>query len=147
MPTYPEPCIDRTNYDHRIFAHRLMEDRQYLVANTDVEITNVRRLDSIRLYGTLRPILAVLGKDGAVINVSGNRKFLYGLIVCLKENGVKRVGLIGAQTLLQFFNRVEWILRAMPPMSGMTVSRSGIWRRSLRKPAPPSGCDSLCLRG
>ena len=43
--TYPEPCIDRTNYDHRIFAHRLMSDRQYLVANTDVEITNVRRLE------------------------------------------------------------------------------------------------------
>ena len=43
--TYPEPCIDRTNFDHRIFAHRLMEDRQYLVANTDVEITNVRRLE------------------------------------------------------------------------------------------------------
>ena len=43
--TYPEPCMDRTNYDHRIFAHRLMQDRQYLVANTDVEITNVRRLE------------------------------------------------------------------------------------------------------
>ncbi len=43
--TYPEPCIDRTNYDHRIFAHRLAQDRQYLVANTDVEITNVRRLE------------------------------------------------------------------------------------------------------
>lgn len=43
--TYPEPCVDRTNYDHRVFSHRLMEDRQYLVANTDVEITNVRRLE------------------------------------------------------------------------------------------------------
>lgn len=43
--TYPEPCVDRTNYDHRVFAHRLAQDRQYLVANTDVEITNVRRLE------------------------------------------------------------------------------------------------------
>ena len=43
--TYPEPCMDRTNYDHRIFAHRLMGDRPYLVANTDVEITNIRRLE------------------------------------------------------------------------------------------------------
>ena len=43
--TYPEPCIDRTNYNHRIFAHRLNQDRQYLVANTDVEITNVQRLE------------------------------------------------------------------------------------------------------
>lgn len=43
--TYPEPCMDRINYDHRIFAHRLAQDRQYLVANTDMEITNVRRLE------------------------------------------------------------------------------------------------------
>lgn len=43
--TYPEPCVDRINYDHRIFAHRLDPACQYLVANTDVEITNIRRLE------------------------------------------------------------------------------------------------------
>lgn len=43
--TYPEPCIDKINYEHRIFAHRLNPDYEYLVADTDVEITNVRRVD------------------------------------------------------------------------------------------------------
>ena len=43
--TYPEPCVDRTIYDHRIFAHRLDEGRQYLVVNTDVEIVNIRRVN------------------------------------------------------------------------------------------------------
>lgn len=43
--TYPEPCIDKINYEHRIFAHRLDPDCEYLVADTDVEITNIRRVD------------------------------------------------------------------------------------------------------
>lgn len=43
--TYPDPCIDKTNYEHQIFAHRLKPDCEYLVANTDVEITNLRRLN------------------------------------------------------------------------------------------------------
>ncbi len=42
--TYPEPCIDKINYEHRIFAHRLDPACQYLVADSDVEITNVRRV-------------------------------------------------------------------------------------------------------
>ena len=43
--TYPEPCIDKISYEHRIFAHRLEPDCEYLVADTDVEITNIRRVD------------------------------------------------------------------------------------------------------
>lgn len=43
--TYPEPCIDKINYEHRIFAHRLDPDCEYLVADTDAEITNVRRVE------------------------------------------------------------------------------------------------------
>lgn len=43
--TYPEPCMDKTNYEHRIFAQRLDPDCQYLVTNTDVELTNIRRLN------------------------------------------------------------------------------------------------------
>lgn len=42
--TYPDPCIDKINYEHRIFAHRLDADSQYLICNTDIEITNIRRL-------------------------------------------------------------------------------------------------------
>ena len=77
--TYPEPCIDRTNYDHRIFAHRLMQDRQYLVANTDVEITNVRRLEG-DLFITcpeenphqwmLYPVLSNLSRESFAGNLS-----------------------------------------------------------------------------
>lgn len=43
--TYPEPSIDKTNYDHQIFAHRLQAACEYLVMNTDVEITNIRRIN------------------------------------------------------------------------------------------------------
>lgn len=43
--TYPDPCIDKTNYEHQIFAHLLQPDCEYLVMNTDVEITNIRRLN------------------------------------------------------------------------------------------------------
>ncbi len=43
--TYPEPSIDKINYEHRIFAHRLDADCEYLVADADVEITNIRRVN------------------------------------------------------------------------------------------------------
>lgn len=43
--TYPEPCMDKTNYDHRIFSYKLEASCQYLVTNTDIEVTNIRRLD------------------------------------------------------------------------------------------------------
>ena len=42
--TYPEPGIDKINYEHQIFSHRLNADCEYLVMNTDVEITNIRRM-------------------------------------------------------------------------------------------------------
>lgn len=40
---YPEPCIDKTNYEHQIFAHRLESDCEYLVMDTKTELTNIRR--------------------------------------------------------------------------------------------------------
>ena len=43
--TYPEPCIDKINYEHRIFRHRLHEHTEYLVANENLEINNIRRLN------------------------------------------------------------------------------------------------------
>lgn len=43
--TYPDACIDKINYEHRIFAHRLKEECEYLIINTDVEITNIRRVN------------------------------------------------------------------------------------------------------
>lgn len=43
--TYPDACVDKINYEHRIFAHRLKEECEYLIINTDVEITNIRRVN------------------------------------------------------------------------------------------------------
>lgn len=43
--TYPEPSIDKTNYEHQIFSHRLNWGCEYLVMDTDVEITNIRRVN------------------------------------------------------------------------------------------------------
>ncbi len=42
--TYPEPCMDKINFDHRIFAHRLDAECQYLVANSEIELLNIRRV-------------------------------------------------------------------------------------------------------
>lgn len=41
--TYPDAAIDKINYEHMIFAHRLKPNCQYLIKNTDVEIANIRR--------------------------------------------------------------------------------------------------------
>ncbi len=43
--TYPNPCVDKTNYEHQFFAQRLKSDCEYLVRDTDAEITNIRRLN------------------------------------------------------------------------------------------------------
>ncbi len=43
--TYPNPCVDKTNYEHQFFAQRLKPDCEYLVRDTDAEITNIRRLN------------------------------------------------------------------------------------------------------
>ena len=40
--TFPEPCVDKTNYEHRIFQHRIKEGARYLVTNPDVRIDNIR---------------------------------------------------------------------------------------------------------
>lgn len=42
--TYTSPCIDKINYDHKIFGHRLKKGCEYLVRSTSVEITNIRRV-------------------------------------------------------------------------------------------------------
>ncbi len=41
---YPDAAIDKINYEHQIFSHRLKAECEYLVRNTDVEITNIRRV-------------------------------------------------------------------------------------------------------
>lgn len=43
--TYPIPCIDQIHYEHRIFAQRLRADCEYLIRNTDTEVTGIRRLN------------------------------------------------------------------------------------------------------
>ncbi len=43
--TYPDPCIDKINYEHQIFAQRLNPECEYIVQNRDVEITDIRRLN------------------------------------------------------------------------------------------------------
>lgn len=43
--TFPEPCLDKTNYEHYIYSNKLQENCQYLVTNTEVEITNIRRVE------------------------------------------------------------------------------------------------------
>lgn len=42
---YPSPCVDHIHYEHRIFAHRLTPDCNYLVANLDRVLQNVRLVD------------------------------------------------------------------------------------------------------
>lgn len=42
--TYPNPSIDKINYEHQIFSRRLNPRCGYLIRNTDMEITNIRRL-------------------------------------------------------------------------------------------------------
>lgn len=40
--TYPEPCVDKTNYEHRVFKRQFKENARYVVTNSDVMITNIR---------------------------------------------------------------------------------------------------------
>ncbi|GFI23527.1 hypothetical protein IMSAGC011_02316 [Lachnospiraceae bacterium] len=42
--TYPNPCVDKMNYEHLFFAQRLKPDCEYLVRDTETEITNIRRI-------------------------------------------------------------------------------------------------------
>ena len=41
--TYPDPCIDSINYQHCIFAQKLTPGCQYLVANNDVPLLEIKR--------------------------------------------------------------------------------------------------------
>lgn len=40
--TYPEPCLDKINYEHKIFQKKLIKNAKYLITNTDENITNIR---------------------------------------------------------------------------------------------------------
>lgn len=40
--TYPEPAIDKINYEHRIFKHKFAEGARYLVTNQEIKIMNIR---------------------------------------------------------------------------------------------------------
>ncbi|MFR4350217.1 MAG: hypothetical protein ACLT3H_00945 [Roseburia sp.] len=41
--TYPNPSTDKINFEHQIFSHRLKQGCEYLIRNTEAEITNIRR--------------------------------------------------------------------------------------------------------
>ena len=40
--TYPEPCVDKINYEHRIFRQKFKKAARYLVTNSDVSVANIR---------------------------------------------------------------------------------------------------------
>jgi len=42
--TYPVPCEDKINYEHRIYAHRLQDECSYLVIENSTEVTHVSRV-------------------------------------------------------------------------------------------------------
>lgn len=42
--TCPEPCIDKINYEHRLFKQKFKPDAKYLVANREAGILNIRWL-------------------------------------------------------------------------------------------------------
>ncbi|SFT37603.1 hypothetical protein SAMN02910356_00326 [Selenomonas sp. GACV-9] len=42
---YPEPCMDKTAYEHRLYANQLPAGSQYLVARSDAAIRNLRWQD------------------------------------------------------------------------------------------------------
>lgn len=50
--SYPEPCVDGLHYDHRIVASKLDEKSRYLVCNTDVYISNIRRINNDLVIST-----------------------------------------------------------------------------------------------
>ena len=76
-----------------------------------VQMLDLLYIGSVQLHRTLRPVLAVLRKDCAMIDMARNRKFLNCLIIRLKEYGVEGIGLVGAQAFLQFLNRVDTLFR------------------------------------
>lgn len=43
--TYPEPCVDKVNYEHRIFRQRFREGARYLVASGGADVSNIRWVD------------------------------------------------------------------------------------------------------
>lgn len=42
--SYPEPCMDKVEYEHTIYKYKLDEDASYLVATADIPISNIRSL-------------------------------------------------------------------------------------------------------
>lgn len=39
--SYPTPALDKVNYEHLIFAHRLEKDYNYLAENSDVQVSSI----------------------------------------------------------------------------------------------------------
>ena len=42
---YPEACVDKIYYQHTIYRHRLNKERDYLIMDEGMELTQVRRLE------------------------------------------------------------------------------------------------------
>lgn len=82
--TYPEPAIDKINYEHQIFAHRLESGCEYLVMNTDIEITNIRSLNG-DLYITCPMDRPQEWHLYQVNKATGKEKYLYPIL----SNGYK----------------------------------------------------------
>jgi len=41
--TYPEACLDQIHYEHQLYKE-LLEEKEYLVSNTDISLLNVRKV-------------------------------------------------------------------------------------------------------
>lgn len=77
--TYTSPCVDKINYEHKIFGHRLKRGCEYLVHNTKVEITNIRRVHG-DLYITC-PIEAICEWDLYQVNKrKGGESYPYPIL-------------------------------------------------------------------
>lgn len=88
--TYPEPCIDKINYEHQIFAHRLELDCEYLVMDTKAEITNIHRSSSGDLIITCPVEIPIEWRlycvDRPESNKYGNKYSYPVLSNCCKES-------------------------------------------------------------
>lgn len=50
--SYPEPCVDKKNYDHKINSSKLDSSSNYLVANTEIYIGNIRMVNGDLIIST-----------------------------------------------------------------------------------------------
>jgi len=77
--TYTSPCVDKINYEHKIFGHRLKRGCEYLVRNTSAQITNIRRVHG-DLYITC-PIEAICEWEMYQVNKrKGSESYPYPIL-------------------------------------------------------------------